>query len=1205
MIELDHLHVTLTKTHLIEASAGTGKTYAITGIFLRLLLEEGLAPEQILVVTYTEAATRELRGRIRDRIRAALLVFDGEKTDDPFLSSLAANANGKGPGTADARNRLERALAAFDTASIFTIHAFCLRALQENAFESGSLFDTELIADQNALLQEVVNDFWRISFFSDVSPLLREALRKDISPETWLHFLKDIPSGPKTEVRPSFDAEAIAAVTEKCRSLRENACRMWRAERGEIMALLENARGLKQAAGFYRADLLPALFDKMDAWVDGGDAFSLFTGVDRFTASGIAAGTKPTGKSPSHPFFLLCEELMQSLDTRFLALKWELVAFCRRRLPELKREKNIRFFDDLLNDLYDALNGESKEALAGGLREKYRAALIDEFQDTDPVQYDIFRMIYGATECPLFLIGDPKQAIYSFRGADIFAYREAAGDVTDDHHFTLTGNWRSSPRLLDAFNTVFANAENPFVYEWITYHPVRPGSDDAGKDAPVFVRPAPLELWVLPPGGDGKPLATGAANALIPQAVAGEIVRLLDEGEKNGIMIDGHPLYPGDIAVLVRTKWQAADIRKALNDCRIPSVVRTEMSVFASTEARELLTLLIALGNPSSETKIRAALVTDILGRSGDSIARLLDDGPGWEGCVETFRNWHQTWVDRGFMVMAQTLLAMERIRGRLLGFPDGERRLTNLLHCLELLHHREHEQKPGIEGLIAWFAERIASVGDAAESEEHQIRLETDAKAVGIVTVHVSKGLEYPIVFCPYLWGGIIEKGEVVAFHDGLAAVRDFGSAAYAEGRKTARREALAESLRLLYVALTRAKYRCCLVAGKVAGRKGFGRPETSALAYLLHASDAARAADDAPDRLIDEMERLSQDKIMEQLEAVQKKGNGTIAVFPLPESDFVRYVPSGDGEAPPAVRKFSGFIRSDWRVASFTSFSAHGVQAAELPDRDGIATGEKTMAAPAGERTIFTFPRGAQAGIFFHEIFEELNFADISKGAVDNLVLEKLNKYRYEEEWRSVVRDAVTNVVTVPLALSDGVFTLSDLRPGRWVSEMEFYFPLNLITSDLLGDCLKTSRHDAADLAKIAASLGFRPVRGMVRGFIDMVFEHGGKYYLVDWKSNYLGGRSEDYGPYAVKAAMEKSLYPLQYLLYTVALNRYLSQRVRGYDYETSFGGVIYIFLRGISAEQGEKYGIFRDIPSPGLIAGLTGALIENEERMYRKEV
>jgi len=992
---------------------------------------------------------------------------------------------------------------------------------------------------------------------------------------------------------------------EGCGAAYEKVRKGWRKNKRQIEDIIRKDKGLSRAADKYKDDLLPDLFAGMDSLIAGDDPFDLFPGFRKFTTSGIADGKKPTGTAPVHPFFGICEELQKNVERRLLALRGELVQFCRERLPIRKRQSNVRFFDDLLNDLYQALCGESGEALAANLRGTYQAALIDEFQDTDPVQYDIFRKIYAATDCPLFLIGDPKQAIYSFRGADIFAYMEAAADVAEDKRFTLTGNWRSTPRLLTAFNTIFTNGANSFVYDKITYHPVTPAKAMGEKDSvkPLLLAAGespPLQVWCMPPGEDGEPINVTKANEIIPRAVAAEIARLLQEGAEGAAKIGDHPVLPEDIAVIVRSHRQAGYIQEALRNLRIPTVVQSDMSIFATDQAREICTLLNALADPGSESKVRAALVTDILGRSGDDIALLLDDERAWEDCLEKFREYHQTWLSRGFMVMTQSMLAGEGVRGRLLRHSDGERRLTNLLHCFELIHRKAHEQKPGIEGLVTWFGERVSAEDEA---EEYQIRLETDEKAVKIVTVHVSKGLEYPVVFCLFLWGGVRDSDEVVTFHDGFAMIKDFGSPSYDQNRKVAQRETLAENLRLLYVALTRAKCRCYLCAGAINSASKKNRPETSSVAYLFHATAETRMSEDPVGRLADEVKGLNAQEMQNQLQALQEKEEKAISVVPLPESvSAVPYAPFQNEGMPLANRKFSGAIRSDWRVASFTSFASHEAAAIEQPDRDEINAGMETpgpmdVEAPEGP-SIFTFPRGAQAGIFFHEIFEKLDFAGSSPEAVRSLAEKGLEKFGYDKEWLPHVCDAVNSVITTPLAASEGSFKLAGIKQGSWISELDFYFPLRVINSDRMIALLRKwgRLYTAADMTKVCASLRFRPVRGMVRGFMDMVFEHGGKYYLVDWKSNHLGYRVEDYGRKALKAAMEQNLYPLQYLLYTVALNRYFSLRVRGYDYATHFGGVLYVFLRGVSPDRGEEFGFFRDIPPVEMIDELTKGLIQD---------
>ena len=1189
MIELDHLHVPLAGMNLVEASAGTGKTYALACLYLRLVVEQALAPEQILVVTYTEAATEELRGRIRKRLREAVAVCNGAAGDD-FLAGLVANANGKGPGPVELRRRLELALAGFDRAAVFTIHGFCLRALRDHAFESGSRYDTELVTDRAPLLREVVDDFWRRSFFGESAPLTGLALRSGLTPAALAAFLDKMPASPDVPVIPCFGPEQADALEEECRRLYAALCSLWQDAGPEIRQLLLEDKGLSRSKEWYGAGLLPPLFAAMEGYVAAGAPWELFDGFGKFTASGIIKGKKPTGTPLTHPFFDVCQSLWDGIGRRLLIVRADCARFGRERLRARRHELNIRHFDDLLTDLHEALRGEQGDELASALASRFGAALIDEFQDTDPVQYAIFRRIFCRGEQPLFLIGDPKQAIYSFRGADIFAYLQAAEEVEPERRHTLTGNFRSVPGLLTALNRLFGVQERPFLFDGIAYRPVHPGQ---GKE--TVEEGAALVVWHIPPDAAGKECTTGRAMAEVPDAVASGIIGL----RRDGYMVEGRLLEPGDVAVIVRTHRQAALVQEALRARGIPSVMRSDRSVFESDEARQLCAILSALVNPEREARVRAALVTGIFGLNGCDIARLLDDEAQWEEWLERFRSYRSLWRDEGFMVMTRRLMDREGVRGRLLRIPGGERSLTNLLHCCELIHAAGHVQGhgAGIDRAAAWFSDQV---NGNVRSGEAEIRLETDDRAVRILTVHVSKGLEFPVVFCPFLWTGLAGDDEVVTYHEGYRLCKDFGSEQWGEHRTSARAEALAEGLRLLYVALTRAQSRCCLVAGKVTGRSGESGPETSPLAYLLHAPPEVATASDPVAALARESAALTAAAMLRQLEDLAGAGEGDMALESLPEpaADDAFHGAGPAGEL--ICRRFSGTIEREWRVTSFTQFSAHDAPAGEVPDRDmpPARAGRDEGYEPAAG--IFAFPRGARAGICLHEIFEKLDFAASFYPDGEALVSGCLERHGFAGSWLTTVTGMVEQVLTTPLAAPEGTFTLSGLRQGAWLTELEFYFPLRFITSTRLHDLLVSwsGGSSPVDLAAIGRSLQFRQGSGMVHGFMDMVFEQGGRYYLVDWKSNHLGNGSGDYDRAGMASAMERNLYPLQYLLYTVALDRYLSLRIRGYSYETHFGGVIYVFLRGVDRERGEGFGFFRDLPPAGLIADLTACLVASGE-------
>lgn len=1195
----DNLTVELAGCNLIEASAGTGKTFAIACLYLRLVIEQGLLPENILVVTFTEAATKELKARIRERLRLSRDLFCGIGEEDDFSAALLNGANSWWPGRDLAVERIENALRSFDCAAISTIHGFCSRALQENAFESGSLYDTELVPDQGPLVREIVDDFWRVNFFGDDAPLLATVLRKNWLLDDMVRFLRGKLANPDLVVMPLFDRDQEESLSNRCRSVFDSLASLWHADRAELETILATHKGLSRAKDKYRADLVPGLMAAMDSYLLEGNPFELFAGIEKFASGFMERQALKREAPPCHEFFDRCGELLNLVDKRFIALKGSLFRFARKRLSRLKSDRTIRFYDDLLTDLYLALEGPSGSELAGRLRERYRAALIDEFQDTDPVQYRIFRKIFETGAAPLFLIGDPKQAIYSFRGADIFAYLEAKDDVPASNRFTMDRNWRSAPEMVEALNMLFRQQEQrPFLFSAIGYPAVSAAREErplilAGRDS------APLQVWFLGRGDDdGLVIAIGTAKQRIVRMVADEIAGLLADGRRGTALLDGRDVQPGDIAVIVRSHDQAALVQDALRVRRIPAVVQSTASLFVTREAEEVRRVLESVAEPSREALVRAALATSLFGLSGNDIAVLADDDLAWEERLASFRNYHDLWRDRGFMVFFRALLSREGVRERMLSREDGERRLTNFLHCAEVLHQAATGDGLGMDALRAWFGEQVSV---PPENEEYQIRLESDEKAVRIVTIHVSKGLEYPIVFCPFSWGGVIEADDTAVCHDGYRMVVDFGSDDFERHRIAARNEALAENLRLLYVALTRAKYRCYLVWGR------FRYTESSAPAYLLHSSD--NDTDDVVQQLSGTMKMISDDEMVERLQGIVKQGPGRVAVSVDPEPAAEAGVLTLEEAFLPEFVPFTGTVASDWRVTSFTSFAAGHREGVELPDRDqgtALAANEADFAdepatAPAG--SILAFPRGAAAGIFFHAVFEQLDFAAAHGESLELQVESLLARHGFDSSWLEPVCGMVRDIMATPIPVADGTLYLGKVDQRDRIVEMEFFFPLSFVESKAVVKILaRWSGGDAGpDLQGVAERLSFGGVRGMVRGFIDLVFRHDGKYYLVDWKSNYLGALPADYCRARLNVEMANKLYHLQYLLYLVALNRYLEMRDPSYRYADHFGGVLYLFLRGMASTRPGS-GIYYELPPEGLVRELTDCLIEHEKEVRR---
>ncbi|MDD2851435.1 MAG: exodeoxyribonuclease V subunit beta [Desulfuromonadaceae bacterium] len=1189
MNAFDTLAIDPSGCNLIEASAGTGKTYAIASLYVRLVVEnERYRTENILVVTFTEAATKELRDRIRRRLREARDAAAGRATKDPFLLELMSPAHPGWPGHETALLRLELALQTFDCAAISTIHGFCSRVLQENAFESGSLFETELVSDQRPLIRQIVDDFWRTRFFVPDAPFLPLAETERWSPEKFVGFLKGKLTNPALRIIPEFTPAEIDAIRTGCSTVYRHVCGVWLTRRTEIGQILLTHPGLSRNQRHYRDDALPVLLEGMDSYVSQGNPFALFDGWRKLTARYMRENRLKKDDPPAHLLFTTWDELSGHLDKMVTVVHAELLTFAKQRLPERKAALNVRFFDDLLSDLHRALSGSGGVVLAERMRGKYRAALIDEFQDTDQIQYKIFRSVFKEGAVPLFLIGDPKQAIYSFRGADIYAYLEAREDVQKEHQHTMTHNWRSSGKLIEAVNRLFSlNRECPLVIDGLSYPEVSAPETSAQEQLEIHPGErdaSPLQIWFFQREPTEKKCITiGRAQSAIVAAVTNEIAGLLSDAAEGSVTIGDREVVPGDIAVIVRGHKQARLIYDALQSRGIPAVVRSELSVFQTPEALELRTVLAALSEPGNERRVRTAMATGIIGATATEIARTFtaDGEAEWERRLTSFREYHDLWKHYGFTVMFRAFLDAETVRYRLLSLPGGERSITNLLQCGELLHAQAAAAQLGVDALFSWLSEQVAA---PPEGEEQQIRLESDEKAVKILTIHVSKGLEFPIVFCPFLWGGVVDNGGTVVAHEGFDLVEDFGSDKYDQHHRAALDEGLAENIRLLYVALTRAKYRCYVAWGR------FRYAESSALAYLLHA--APKSADSsAYHELVKIMDTIVDSAMIEKLQSIASAGLIHLTLDPagVPATELPGRVGTKDRLT---CRTMTGTIEADWRVASFSSLADSHALPPELPDHDSSDTAAQDGGdEPYDESSILAFPKGANPGTFLHSVFEKVDFASHTAEQRKKLVARLLENSLFGVTYTDMVDRMLTGVLEAEL--SPGV-RLSELQPGSWIQEMEFYFPLKALDPQLLtGFFRRYGISVPVDLARMAERLNFQRVKGMLLGFVDLVFCHGGRYYIVDWKSNHLGSQSEQYNSDSLAREMERKLYPLQYLLYTVAVNRHLERRISDYRYETHFGGVFYLFLRGIdNAHPGN--GIYYDKPDAALIQGLTQCLI-----------
>lgn len=1158
---LDPLRLPLIGERLIEASAGTGKTFTIAALYLRLLLGLGgeaaypraISVEELLVVTFTEAATEELRGRIRSNIHELRIACLRGESDNPLYSALLAEIADKD----DAAKTLLLAERQMDEAAVFTIHGFCQRMLSLNAFESGMLFEQQLIEDESRLRYQACADFWRRHCY----PLTRDiaAVIHDVwkGPRDLLKSLDRWLQGEAPQLKsPPAPNETLAERHQQIIARIDSLKQQWREQVGEIEGVLENS-GLDRRK-FNRGNQ-GKWMEKVNAWAQEETlSYQLPDALEKFAQSFLLERTKAGGEPPVHPLFSAVESLLaSSLTLTDLVLARAMVEI-RDAVAREKRRRGELGFDDMLSRLDEALRGDSGETLASAIRQRFPVAMIDEFQDTDPQQYRIFRRIWRRQpETALLLIGDPKQAIYAFRGADIFTYMKARGDVAA--HYTLDTNWRSSPGMVGSVNRLFSLSDNPFMFHEIPFLPVKAAAKNKGLRFTVDAADVPaMNVWLMP----GDTVGSGDYQTFMAQLCATQIRDWLSAGQRGRALLwrgeTSRPVQASDITVLVRNRLEAAQVREALQTLGIPSVYLSNRdSVFETLEAQELLWLLQAVLAPERENTLRSALATSMFGLTALDIENLNQDEQAWDALVEEFSEYRQIWRLRGVMPMLRALMTARHIAENLLATRGGERRLTDILHISELLQEAA-SQLESEHALVRWLAQHIAEPDSNAASQ--QMRLESDKHLVQIVTIHKSKGLEYPLVWLPFI--ARFRKQDQAFYHDRetFAAVLDLGQDE--ASLELAEAERLAEDLRLLYVALTRAVWHCSLGVAPLSSRKsGNSDFHLSALGRLLQAGEAMDAAGLAA-RLAD----FCHGDI-----ALQIPGELDITPWQAPAATIPRL----------SARELQRRIADDWRVTSYSGLQQHGFSGGQdlLPRLDVDAAGVGEVVEEP-QLTPHQFPRGAAPGTFLHSLFEELDF---TQPVPEGWMAEKLQLSGFDAQWAPVLTDWLGGVLKTRLPGPD--IALNQLAARDKQVEMAFYLPIaQLLTAERLDALIRQYDPLSAD----TPPLDFRQVRGMLKGFIDLVFRHEGRYYLLDYKSNWLGEDREAYTRPAMEQAMRAHRYDLQYQLYSLALHRYLRHRLADYDYDRHFGGVIYLFLRGMDGQEGGQ-GIFTTRPVRPLIDGL----------------
>ncbi|WP_180798239.1 exodeoxyribonuclease V subunit beta [Vibrio parahaemolyticus] len=1174
---LESMTFPLHGARLIEASAGTGKTFTIAGLYLRLLLGHGsaetrhrvpLTVDQILVVTFTEAATAELRDRIRARIHDARIAFARGQSSDAVIQPLL-NEFDDHKQAAEILLQAERQM---DEAAVYTIHGFCQRMLTQNAFESGSRFNNEFVTDESHLKAQVVADYWRRNFYPLPFTLAGEIRQLWSSPSVLLSDISNYLTGaPLSLSVPAMKGSLADLHTENLKKIDELKAQ-WRESQDDFLTLISDSDINKRS---YTKKSLPTWLEAVNAW-----AATETTGYDypdkleKF-AQNVLLEKTPKGSAPQHAVFEAIETFLANPISLKAPLLVHAIEHCRVMLANAKNQKQWLSFDDLLTQLSASIDTDESELLAARIRTLYPVAMIDEFQDTDPLQYSIFSRIYlNNPECGLFMIGDPKQAIYGFRGADIFTYIKARNQVSA--HYTLGTNWRSSADMVQAVNQVFALPDSPFIYDSdIPFLPVKysPNAEKRIWTMGGQKQPA-LTYWLQE--ADDKPLPKGEYLTRMTEATASQIQTILTQAQQGqACLVNGEKqkaVQAGDIAVLVRTGSEGRMIKQALADQGIASVYLSNRdSVFTSSVAQDLQRLLQAVLTPENDRALRASLASELFALDAASLDALNNDEVVWENAVNEFKEYRKLWVQRGVLPMLRAVISKRHIAERLLEEgassqgENGERVLTDLMHIGELLQQASNELDSD-HGLLRWLAQSISDAENGLGGSDDQIqRLESERNLVQIVTIHKSKGLEYDLVFLPFVFS--YREASEAKYYDAANDRMVLDITGNDASMKQADKERLAEDLRLIYVALTRAVYACFIGASPLRNGRSTKEPtgvHRSAIGYLIQNGQEG-GINDLHQGLTQQQDELD-----------------CVVVADPPQQLEEKYVAPQEEIYDLSAKELQNPIDRNWRITSYSGLvkqGSHHVEhdaTIEITGFDIDSSEEQDEAdLVEPERSIFTFPRGARPGTFLHSLFEEIEFTQPATTEENTqIILGLMESEQLDEEWLPILQQLIDTVLATPL---DGKsLLLNQKAPSQRLVEMEFLLPIEVLSAPALNRVIQ--RHDP--LSAKAGDLGFQTVQGMLKGFIDLVFEHQGKYYVLDWKSNHLGDDVTHYHGEALKSAMADHRYDLQYQIYALALHRFLRSRLANYQYEQHFGGVYYLFLRGMDGQS--DHGIFAAKPT-----------------------
>lgn len=1169
--------------HLIEASAGTGKTYNITRLYVRLLLEKALPVQQILVMTFTNAATEEIRGRLADTLREVMAFWQQAMVSpqsalsdaDPVYRQLFEHCD-PDQGLA----MLQAALLEMDDAAVFTIHGFCNKVLGQLAFDSGTAMAQTLATDTREMYLEAASDWIRLQASdSDAYALL--VAQGWHQPQTLLQqFERPARSDlqPRVSDETAVRAEAQAARDTMQEALADRFADVRRTVLDNEGVLLDTlVHNCKKATD---RETRQREWEVLADWLRDAELVAPPPQVSKFV-NGNRYRNQPDIKALLDPVKALAASVKDGLGELEKALSNQLAAvpalqlmaqaidYIRQHVATQKRRLGVLDFDDLIVALAAQVQ-QPDSPVTSQLRQLYPVALIDEFQDTDANQYAILDTLYpaGHPQHCLMMIGDPKQAIYGFRGGDIFTYLKAGRHA--DYRWVMDTNWRSVGPMVAAYNRLFYGAplagEPADVFGFdIRYEPVNATPHAKAAATPLCdpaAHRAAMNYALLSADDERKP-AKAQLQHQLADWMTSEISRLLAQAT-----LGDHPVQPSDIAVLVRSTPEAQVVKQSFARAGLSAVFLSDKTnLFASPQASDIYRVLDGIWHWDNHARLSASLSSPLFGYTHQQLVDILhhEEDSLWEALISRLQQLRQMWTERG--CMSVLLYLMQHYYK--CSADNPERELTNYLHLAEVLE-REAAAHARPDQLLLWLHRQVA---DPQARMEQVQRLESDATLIQIVTQHGSKGLEYPIVFVPFAsdYRDPAKAGQQWAsfyqfFDDATQQLAmQLGHSHTAASR--VRAEGDAEAMRLLYVAVTRAAHRCYLGVGP------FKDSQHSALARALNVASehdwqaritGLAAEPDVSSVCID---------VTEPMPPVKHN-----AAQSAPRAELT-------------VREFTGTVEEAWRLYSFSALARQQVVVRQS-DREMEAINEQASPLPtpveADSQFRFGFEKGANAGNLLHDILE---LTDFTAPDWQDSSREPVQRFGLPADQQTLLTAWLEDTLNAPLAPAD--WRLADKSTDQTLREAEFYFPMTNLKWSKLAAILRRHRESLASIAPPVPvpALHQYDLEGMMHGFIDLIVEHDGRYYVADYKSTWLGAAFEDYSMAAMTRNNQQHLYDLQYLIYALSLHRYLALALPDYTPAVHFGGVYYLYLRGMSAQY-PGAGVFYTPLSPALLEDLDAA-------------